>query len=291
MEYLTIACVVFICFLPTVKTSFQTIKIQTHGRVVSEYLSSFYFPDWKGSLMKIKPRLEKNDVLMTTIPPYVDFYLGRNSYQFRQRRYDSSQHTYINLPVDTLHSNANSTQAVQKLLDNADKAWLIADYYFDNVMTDPKTKAYIINKMRFEYDMSNEYISVFSYDKAKPNIRENNLFEHIHREYRETSEYQFESPLSNFEILLIIDAEGITLDNEMVVLFNGSYSLGVLRQNGELFQQNGDSRSRQVYTVLVPNTVLRPGTNAFQVGLNSLKAYRKCRFVIHNIDMQFLTSN
>jgi hypothetical protein len=273
--------VVMISFLPTAKASVQMVRSKKHGNVTDAHFSSFYFPDWKSSLMQIKPLLQKNDVLMSTIPSYVDFYLNRKSYQFRQRMYDVEGHNYINLPVDTIDPNANSTEAVARLLDNTDRAWLIADYYFDKAVTDSGTKGYVVNRMKFEYDMSNEYVSVFFYDKTQPPPHPSEMFEFIHSENKVSIDYQFQKPSGN-NIVMLLDIEGLQYDNEAMVLFNDQIWLGVLREQGLWYKETGDSRSRQVYIVPVPLNALKEGINQAKIGLNSHAMYKKCRYAVYD---------
>jgi 4-amino-4-deoxy-L-arabinose transferase-like glycosyltransferase len=284
-RYIVCTILLLFCMLPTVRNSVGMVMRKSHGMVTDTHFSSFYFPDWKTSLSLIKPHLGENDVLMSTIPAYANFYLNKKSYHFRQRRYDADEHRYVNLPTDTLTPNAASTQAVARLLDNADKAWLAADYYFNNVMTDPETKAYVVNRMKFEYGMSNQYVTVFSYDRSAPNTQPCTLFEYLHAEYAATREYQFEKPETN-QSFLLLDAEGVSYDNEMIVQFNQGPSVGVLRSYGLLFNENGDSRSRQIYAVPIPSHVMRPGVNTFRVGLNNNPLYGKCRFALFNMQVQ-----
>ena len=284
-EYATPVLVVIICFLPTAKASLQMVESKEHGRVTDSHFSAFYFPDWKTSLMRIKPRFGKDDVLMSTMTAYVDFYMGKKSYHFRQRRYDSTAHQYVNLPVDTVNPNANSTQAVARLLDNNDKVWLVADYYFDNVMTEPETRSYIINRMKFEYDISNQYVSVFSYDKNKPSPTPGTVFEYIHSEKMISMPYRFEKPAGE-NIALVLDMEGILYDNEAVVIFNNANSVSILQSQGALFRENGDSQSRQVYTVPIPRGIIKQGINTVAIGLNNNSLYKKGRFVLYNIGIE-----
>ena len=284
-EYAVLAAVVIICFLPTAKASVKMVESKEHGRVADSHLSAFYFPNWKTSLMRIKSRFGKDDILISTMTAYVDFYLDKKSYHFRQRRYDSTAHQYVNFPVDTVNPNANSTQAVAKLLDNSDKAWLVADYYFNNVMTDPETRSYIISRMKFEYGMSNQYVSVFSYDKTNPNTCSNMVFEYIHSENMISMAYQFERPTGG-NMVLLLDLEGIFYDNEAIIMFNNAHSVGILQSQGALFRKNGDSKSRQVYAVPIPPGIITPGRNTFEIGLNNNSLYEKCRFVLYNMGIQ-----
>jgi hypothetical protein len=152
-------------------------------------------------------------------------------------------------------------------------------------MTDPETKAYVIQNMKFEYDMSNEYVSVFFRDKNKPQTQSNTIFEFIHSEYSSSIEYAFDMQPFNANMVLLLDMEGIVYDNQAIVMINGN-SIGVLRQQGELFQQNGDSKSRQTYIIPVPGNLLQPNINKLILGLNNMKMYKKTRFAVYNISVQ-----
>ena len=286
-----IVAVVLICFFPTSRNTLTMVTSKEHGYVISRFLdASFYFPDWKSSLKRIKLRLKKEDVLLSTVPAYVDFYIGRKPYWFRQRMYDAHLHGYVDYPIDTLHTNAFSTQAVSKLLDNTDTAWLIADYYFNNTMTNPETRNYVANRMKFEYDMSNQYVSVFSYDKTKPNSEHNSVFEYIHSENPVSLKYEFPKP-SNEVALMLIEIEGIQYDNEAVIQFNDKDSILVLKENGILYNENGDSRSRQFFALTVPQNLLKEETNTFKVKLNTNIKYKKCRYVLYNYEIPDYTIN
>jgi hypothetical protein len=205
-------------------------------------------------------------------------------YQFRQRFYNAAEYKYDNLPVDTIRPNANSTQGLAKLLQSTDKAWLLADYYFDNVMTDPETRDLVIRNMRFEYDMSNQYVSVFSWDKSRPQTQPVTIFEFIHAEKPGTYPYQFNIPPNQSNISLLMDMEGITHDNAVLVSINGN-TFALPRQSGEIYSQNGDSKSRQWYSVKIPAQILRPSGNEIAFGLNT-EQYPDDRYVLYNIAFQ-----
>ena len=286
--YAVLISIIVILCLPTTKNTFQTIVKEEHGQVVPIELSHWYFPDWKSSSLKVKNKMGENDVLITTMPTYINFYLNKEAYHFRQRRYNSTQRGYENLPVDTIKPNAHSTQALAKLLNDSEKAWLLVDYYFDNVMTDPNTKNYVINNMKLEYEMSDDYVSVFSWDKTrrKTSNQNNVIFEFLRSSHPNSPEYQVDIPtVSNMNVYL--DMEGISYDNQAILWVNG-YTFAVSRQNGELFARNGDSRSRQTFVVKVPAQVFVQGTNKVAFILyqpKNGKVIKNNRFVVYNMGL------
>ncbi|MDR2805756.1 MAG: glycosyltransferase family 39 protein [Dysgonamonadaceae bacterium] len=268
------------------KQSVAMVKSREHGTVVPPALSVWYFTDWKTPIKKVAARMQPNDVLLSTVVQSAQFYLQTPQIiRFRQRKYNPATYSYENFEADTTTLNANSTEAFDHILNSSDRVWLLADYYFNNVMTDPETKRQVVNRMKFEYDMSNQYVSVFSYDKKNPNTLLSTIFEPINIENPISSEYQFKKPATGNAVLLL-DAEGILYDNEIIVQFNKAYSIGVLRTQGVLFNENGDSKRRQVYVAPIPPQILQPGINTFRIGLNTNPLYRKCRVVLYNLQVQ-----
>ncbi len=273
---------------PTVRATVKMVSAHEHGQVVPTTLSAFYFPDWKTSLGKVKPLLGEHDVLISTMPNYVSFYTGRTSYWFRQRHYNSTTHRYENLEVDLTKPNAHSTEALAKLLDESGKAWLLVDYYFDNVMTDPETRNYVIRNMQFEYAMSDDYVSVFSWDKSKHRENADNaIFEFLRPSHPQSGEYSINLPAPT-DMNVYLDLEGIAYDNQAVLYVNG-YVLGVGKRQGSLSSQGGDSRSRQLYRVQVPAKAFKQGRNSIAFILNQPKDGRKVknnRFVVYNMHFE-----
>ncbi|MDR2622234.1 MAG: glycosyltransferase family 39 protein [Dysgonamonadaceae bacterium] len=268
------------------KQSLAMVKARTQGMVVPPELSVWYFTDWKSPIKQVASRMQPGDVVLSTVVQSAQFYLQRpDIIRFRQRYYDPANYRYEKFETDTTTLNAHSTGGFLHILNTSDRVWLLADYYFNNVMTDPETRSEVINRMKFEYAMSNPYVSVFSYDKANPNTLPSGMFEFIHSENRVSPEYQFEKPPGD-NAVLFFDLEGVSYDNEVIVQFNGSNPMGILRSQGVLFRENGDSKSRQMYAAPIPPEWMKPGINTIRIGLNSQSLYRKCRFVVYNMQIQ-----
>ena len=283
--YIVLVFILALCFTPSARSAIKMVTTKEHGQVASKELSSFYFPDWKSSLGKVKEKIGQDDLLISTMPVYVEFYLGRNSYWFRQRVYDTNQHQYVNYPVDLEHPNAHSTQALIKLLDGAEKGWVMVDYYFNNVMTDPETRTWIINNMKFEFDMSDQYVSVFSWDKQHPMAQNNTMFEFLNDTNPYTMEFQFNIPNVDSNILVILDMEGLVMDNQAILNINGN-NIGIQRQYGEQYKQNGDSKSRQYYVIPVSARAFRQGANTLRLLLNTESGTKGMKFVVYNLNFQ-----
>ncbi|GAB6395632.1 MAG: glycosyltransferase family 39 protein [Bacteroidales bacterium] len=279
--FAVVVSIIIIVCLPTARTTLNTVLSKEHGQVVPSYFSAFYFPDWKTSMQKVKKRLGEKDILLSTMPSYVDFYSGKKSYWFRQRRYNSTEHKYENFPVDTVAPNAFSTPALAKLLNGSERAWLLADYYFDNVMTDPETRAYVVRNMQFELGMSDDYVSVFSWDRNHARVNNNAIFEYLRPAHPYSREYRIDVPaVANATVLL--DMEGVAYDYQAILYIN-KQPVGVLKQHGH----SQDNNDRQIYSVPVSSKMFRQGDNSFVVALNPQVKNKNNRFVVYNIRCRY----
>jgi hypothetical protein len=286
LVFAVIVSIIVILCLPTTRNTLKTITQKEHGQVVPRELSHWYFPDWKSSCRKVKDKMGKDDVLISTMPSYVDFYLNKESYQFRQRRYNTTTHQYENLGIDTLRPNAHSTEALVKLLNTSEKVWLLVDYYFDNVMTDPNARTCVFRNMNFEYAMSDDYVAVFSWDKNTAQANPNNvIFEFMRPSHPNSMEYQINIPQPT-GMNMFLDIEGISYDNQACLRING-HTFCILRDYGELFAQNGNSRSRQTYRVKAPAQAFKQGENSVAFILNQPekngRKIRNNRFAVYNV--------
>ncbi|GHT25156.1 hypothetical protein AGMMS4957_19450 [Bacteroidia bacterium] len=283
-ESLVYLLLVVLIFLTPIKQSFTMVTHLKHGQVAPRALSNLYFPYWKATLNNLKPQLGENDVLLSTMPVHLNFYLGRDAHSFRQRFYNPAKYQYENLPVDTIHPNAASTQGLAKLLQDNDRVWFVADYYFNanNPHSDPETKDYVLQNMRFEFNMSNKYISVFSWNKERPITQPAAMFESVSSESPSSFPYTVQFPPGNSDVQMALDVEGITRENEMMVTINGNKS-AIPRATGEIYKQTGDSRSRQYYIIPVPRQIIRESDNKVSFELNSRGKQDNDRFVVYNV--------
>lgn len=280
--------VLIVLFLMTPwKQSLAMVKARSHGYVVPAELANWYFTDWKFPIRKVASHIQPDDVVLSTLVNSMQFYLHRpDIIQFRQLYYNPAVYGYQYSEIDTTTLNANSTAGFAHILNSCNRVWLFADYYFDTVLTDSTARSLAINQMKFEYDMSNEYVSVFSYDKAKPNTRPAPMFLYIHSKNPIAKECQFLKPENN-DLLMSLDIEGVQFDNEVLIQLNNTNRvIGVLRQEGDLYKESGDSKSRQVFTIPIGRNELNEGIKSFRIGLNPNGMYKKCRFVVYNIQIQ-----
>ena len=284
-KFIWVIVVASIFFFMPIEQSFALVNKKEHGQVVSKTFSHWFFPDWKIPLQKTQKKIQKDDIVLSTIPSYIDFYSGKKSIQLRQRYYDTEKHAYQNFVPDTTSDNANSLEAVIKLHQKYDRGWLFADYYFKNVMTDQAVQNYIVRNWDFNYDLSNQDIKVFSWDKSQPHINTATMLELLSPKNGATEYYTFNMPsLKNFKnILLEVDAEGINFDSELMIEINQKTLPVLFKQR---ISQTEDENKRQIYHVDVPlNYMISEGENKvrllYNVGIKNKN--KKAMIAVYNM--------
>lgn len=261
---LFVGCLVILFLLLPFKAPYKLVTTRAHGQVVPKELSVWYFVNWQEPLKAINQAIQPGDAFLSTMSPYATFYLGKNPIMFRQMRYNSEKKQYETLPIDTTTDNAGSLEAVQRLFHNYKRGWLGADYYFDNVMTDPATRNFVIQNMQFMYAMSNSDVKVFHWDQSKPNVQKNVLLELLTQQSPISQSYTFghiSAPMGT--VTLGIEAEGVTHDAELGVAINqNGYAVPI--SSGELVRKNRSSTERQWFFVKINVSSLRANKNDVQ---------------------------
>jgi uncharacterized membrane protein len=256
---------VLLVFLSPVSDSVAMVKNKEHGRIVPFTFSHWFFADWKSTLTSAVKMIESNDVVMATITTYPSFYLNRPTLQFRQMFYNTTTHKYEPLPIDTTKANAGSLEMLERLYQENKTGWLFADYYFNNILTDPQARNFIIRNTDMIYSLSNAYVRVFHWDNRQPHQYTNGLAELITPLANATQQYSIE--LRNVDaagIQMFVEAEGIDYDNELVIIVNGK-QVGVQRKQGD--ERLGNKR--QTYTVHLRKDFVKDGENTIQFVYNA----------------------
>jgi len=265
--WLLIPFTVVLALMSPLQRSIDLINSKQHGQVVPKALSHWHFTNWKEPATKIRKNIKDNDVVMTTNINATKFYLdiSENLHWFRQMKYDGSLRRYVHRKDPNASKGSGySLEGVKNLVNNNNRGWLLADYYFDNVMTDPKVRQYIIQNLDYHYEYGNESIKVFSWDKSRPKKYNNSILEELGR-----NPNKFQSKLYNLNVTdpkqvshLIIEAEGLDYSNELSVIINKKKSFLVNPNTGSIYRSTKDHLSRQFFQVKIDNTLLKPGSNS-----------------------------
>ncbi len=262
--------------LSPISDIYSMVSEKKHGRVVPKQLSHWNFANWKEPATRVKNKMQDGDAVMSTNLNASLFYLNLNDedplYSFRQRKYDVETRKYIQRNTDNSKAHAFSLKGVMDIYSNNERGWLLADYYFENVMTDPKTRQFIIQNLDYHYNLGNEYIKVFSWDKTRPLKHRNHILEELGRDgiKYQSLEYGLVIPKNDKEtVTLMIEAQGIDFNNELFVFVNKKTRLQVDPKTGELYRKNKNRWARQKFYLTVKKSAFKKGNNTVQFKFNN----------------------
>jgi len=288
--FLVVLIIPLVVFLSGGLRALDLVQSKDHGNVVPKALSHWHFTDWQSPALNIKKALKPGDVVMTTNINATLFYLdlqrnGENVHWFRQMRYDSKQRKYVHRKPKTKADHAQSLEGIQKLFNENDRGWLLADYYFENVMTDPKARQFIIENLDYHFALGNESIKVFSWDKGRKKTTKNGLLIQLGRDKRmiQSQEYRINIPSPNQNIRINVEAEGLDYANELMLVINRKKAIPINPNTGSIYKQSKNHLSRQWFTVDIDKSLLQAGSNSifFQYN-NKLKKEKVKGCVIYN---------
>ena len=283
-----VTCLIALFVLSPYQQSWTMVKTKKHGQVMPPELSRWYFADWQSVLKSAKREILPDDILLATITSYPVFYINTdvaNTLLFRQMRYNAKIYAYEPQDVDTVTPNAHSLPALQKLFNENDRVWLFADYYFRNVMTDPLCRDFIIRNTTFRYDLSNQFVKVFLYDKNQPRLHQNYMLDLLSPDSPATQEYTINIPnLSNQQLRILVDAEGMMYDNELCIEINGTVT-GFQINNTEGLQMG--QRQTLIANVTPASSGLQQGENKFRLFYNQGNMPRNAKIAVYNFQIGF----
>mgnify|MGYP000343419094 CR=1 FL=1 len=261
--------------LSPISDCYSLVTEKKHGRVIPKQLSHWNFANWKEPVSRVKKRIKKEDVVLSTNFNGALFYLDLNKedqlYSFRQRVYDVTSRKYVPRKVSHNNPHAQSLRGVMDLYRNNDRGWLFADYYFENVMTDPKTRQFIIQNLEFHYGLGNEFIKVFSWDKSRPLKYKNHILEEIGRDgiKNQSLEYGITIPENQKdEVTLFIEAQGLDFTNELFLQINKKTLVKVDPRTGNVYKKNKNRWARQTFSVTLKRSVFKKGQNSIMFKYN-----------------------
>ena len=258
------ALLVLVLVLSPVGRTIAMITTDDHGEVVPMELSHWVFSNWKDPLTYVAERKQDGDVVVSTMKSAAKFYLDvPEAVWFRQFVYDNTVRNYV--PRDAVNEEgfaAHSFEAFKTTVETNERGWLVADYYFYNVMTDPKARNYAIRTLDYHFGASPDgTVHVFSWDRSTPPPTPKAfLFEvGVNAQKMASPEVPFELPASRLRaetVPIALDVEGIDA-REAVIVFNASNSAYITTPA---------TVERTTVTMQVPSAWFVPGRNTVQFG-------------------------
>lgn len=232
------------------------------GNIVNPALSTWYFTNWKEVLDGVKNEINDNDLIMSTVPGAVKYYLKRDDViRFRQFNYDGQTKSYEMNSISGDSISAQTTYDLKQTVEKHPKGWLFADYYFYNVLTDQSARNYVYNTFYFHPELSkNGDVQVFSWNNEVGVPVDQNIIIQL-SPYRVKSEPYF-FDFKNNEKSFRIRVSGIDSNQEAFIIFNEDYD------NPIPIPSNIDNTIR-LLEGRVNSQLLSPGRNRIELYYNA----------------------
>lgn len=286
--FLTACTMIFIVFMLGVtkrKEISSMLKTEKHGNIVDKAISEIHYVNWKQPGEFIKKNLKEKDVVMATVQFAPKFYLNLDSVVwFRQMHYDATKKTYVSNLPDNRRLSATTYEQLVKTYNENPRGWLMADYYFDNALTDPKAKQFVEQNFTYHFDACDDGgVKVFSWDKAKPKDYQSSFVIELGKNQNQLGSMPFTMNVNLSTMApktyLFFLTQGIDSDNEAYVLINDKQV--AIKANGKASKIEGN-------IVEVPKSYFINGENKIQFAYNDDDAngdlIKGC--VIYNMDLR-----
>lgn len=208
------------------------------GQVVRPELFKSSMVDWKKNMNIVKKIISKDDILLATWLPGVEYYLNRHDIIFfRQRRFDGTEKKYLPLEVDTIHPNASSYEGLMHLMKTTKtRINLISDYnYFYNALTDPRTRQLV--ELNFHYSFGLFHTGEFSlwtYDPKNPVKKRSFVYDLGKRfsPFKNNKSPEIEIALEKQHLqykyaYIIVQAQGVDFGSEGAIQINNKLTVNL----------------------------------------------------------------
>jgi len=264
----------------------KMLLTEAHGNVVDKRISEIHFVNWKQPCEFIKENRQPKDVIMATVQMAPRFYLEMDSVVwFRQMHLDGKTKKYVpNLPDGRKLSAYTYDQLVKTYQENP-RGWLLADYYFDNALTDPRAKEFVEQNFTYHFDACNDgAVKVFSWDKAKPKAYNGAFVIELGKNVNQMGSQPFSININKASLPPNVNmyflSQGIDSDNEAFVVINGEKQVAI-KSNGKPSQIDGNM-------VTVSSSFFKEGVNQIQFFYNTEEENQDITkgFVIYNFDLR-----
>lgn len=243
-----------------------------HGSLVSPALSEISFVNWKQPCNYLNEKRKPNDIVMATVQVAPKYYLGLDTViWFRQMHLNpkwnpnnQKEEKYIENTPDNQPNSATTYEQLVKTYNNNPRGWLLADYYLDNALTDPRAKQFVEQNFNFHYGASDDGgVKVFSWDKSKPKEYPSAFVIELGKNENQMASMPMTINLAQVspatKMMVMIVAQGIDNNSEAIVQINDKqYAI----------KKNGDPNKIQNILLEVPSSAFKVGQNSIQFGYN-----------------------
>lgn len=261
---LGLSTLIIIPFIHTDDLNSLANATKKSGYVVSPTFTKWSFTNWKDVYERATSEIEVDEIVMSTVPQSTQFYLNHpNIIWFRQTEYSPTENRYVFRDVESSSNSAASYQNLVRTVQSSDSGWLFADYYFYNVLTDPRARMWVYQNMHFYPEYSpNGDIQVFRWDKEKGDPLNQSLVVELGKPGGRNLSEAFTINLSNQDdVSMSIRVKGIDTESEALLAINGTQNLMRLPKN--------TTNEFEYVTVQIPKNLLNNGQNQIQFAYNT----------------------
>jgi 4-amino-4-deoxy-L-arabinose transferase-like glycosyltransferase len=200
-----------------------------HGQLIDKKQAEWYYTNWREATDYVKLNMVEGDVILSTVPNAARFYMEVDTAKlgwFRQMILDPVNKQYVQNEPTGKKVSGYTTEEFIATVQNHPRGWLLADYYFNNVMTDPNARNYAIQNLDFHFGASKDgSVQVFSWDHSKRKPFPSSLLIELGKplggQVSQELEFNFRPTpgINQFSLYLIL--EGYDTDGEGFVNLNG----------------------------------------------------------------------
>jgi 4-amino-4-deoxy-L-arabinose transferase-like glycosyltransferase len=234
------------------------------GHIVDMRVASWSFTDWKEACKYVDEHRQPGDVLISTVPTAVSYYLEHeNVLWFRQAYYDMREKRYkLNTPSPNGGPSASTFEDLVRTVQQSPRGWLLADYYLENIFTDERALMWVYQNMHYYPDASlHGSLMVFGWDHSKPKPERQNLVVELGCDDNkmESKVYNMTLPaelFANQQIDMTVRTRWVDTDQEALILFNDKHVVWLPPNTGP-----GTDEA----VVRLDRNWIRPGRNTIQV--------------------------
>jgi hypothetical protein len=262
------------------------LTTQVHGNVVPKEISEIPFVNWNQPCQYIKANMKTGDIIMATVQDAPKFYLRADSVVwFRQMHFDAKQKGYVpNLPDGRKKSAYTYDQLVKTFNENP-RGWLMADYYFENALTDPRAKQFVEENFVYHFDACTDgAVKVFSWDKAKPKNYASSFVIELGKNEMHMNSQELTFTINKAglppKVNLIFLGQGIDSDAEAFVIINDKTQIAIRGNGSPLTMGNNMCQ--------VDASVFQEGANKVMFAYNSDESNGDVNkgFVLYSMDIR-----
>ncbi|MBL7959615.1 glycosyltransferase family 39 protein [bacterium] len=276
-----LATVAVLISFASIKDLKALINPQRHGMVARGEISNWFFSNWQEASQNVKAKIQKDDIIFSTMPSGTNHYLGIDrSLWFRQMHYSEYVKRYIsNEKIETTAPNGTTYENFVETTQRFKRGWVFADYYFYNVMTDPRVRDHVIRNLTYHFDASTDgTVQVFSWDHDTPEPPKSFVFE-LGKSPEMQASQQFPINMQDLggksKVKIFVDGEAIDDDREAFVVINNAHSA---------FISQCLTNQRETVLTELDAKWFQPGQNVIQFGYNRNAANDARKgFAVYNV--------